>query len=81
MAVALVSGKYTGPPLLAEIRLLSRPTTFLFSRCESETLMFGVEAVSSYVLTLGLLTVFVLVWVTRQQKTKKDATSSPNSSR
>lgn len=37
--------------------------------------MVGVEAVSSYVLTLGLLTVFVLIWVTRQQKTKKDATT------
>ena len=36
--------------------------------------MFEVEALSSYVLTLGLLTVFVLVWVTRQQKTKRDAT-------
>lgn len=37
--------------------------------------MFGMEAVSSYVLTLGLATVFVLIWVTRQQKTKKDATT------
>lgn len=37
--------------------------------------MFGVEAVSSYVLTLGLLTVFALIWVTRQQKTKQDATT------
>lgn len=37
--------------------------------------MFGFEAVSSYVLTLGLLTVFVLAWVTRQQKTKQDATT------
>ena len=36
--------------------------------------MAGIEATSSYVLTLGLLTVFVLVWVTRQQKTKQDAT-------
>ena len=36
--------------------------------------MAGIEATSSYVLTLGLLTVFVLVWVTRQQKTKRDAT-------
>lgn len=35
--------------------------------------MFGFEAMSSYVLTLGLATVFVLVWVTRQQKTKQDA--------
>ena len=35
--------------------------------------MAGIEATSSYVLTLGLLTVFVLVWVTRQQKTKRDA--------
>ncbi len=49
--------------------------TFLFHRFESETLMFGTEALSSYVLTLGLLTVFVLIWVTRQQKTKKDATT------
>lgn len=37
--------------------------------------MFGIEAVSSYVLTLGLLTVFALIWVTRQQKTKQDATT------
>ncbi len=35
--------------------------------------MSGIEAMSSYVLTLGLATVFVLVWVTRQQKTKQDA--------
>ena len=35
--------------------------------------MFGFEAMSSYVLTLGLATVFVLVWVSRQQKTKQDA--------
>jgi hypothetical protein len=36
--------------------------------------MSSSDAVSSYVLTLGLLTVFVLVWVTRQHKTKQDAT-------
>ena len=35
--------------------------------------MFGFEAMSSYVLTLGLATVFVLVWISRQQKTKQDA--------
>ena len=35
--------------------------------------MFGFEAMSSYVLSLGLASVFVLVWVTRQQKTKQDA--------
>ena len=61
--------------LLAEILSPSWPMTFLFPYFESEALMFSVEALSSYVLTLGLLTVFVLVWVTRQQKTKKDATT------
>lgn len=35
--------------------------------------MSDVDGVSSYVLTLGLLTIFVLIWVTRQQKTKQDA--------
>ena len=34
--------------------------------------LFGYEAVSSFILSLGLLTVFALIWVTRQQKTKKD---------
>lgn len=36
--------------------------------------MSSFDAISSYVLTLGLLTIFVLIWVTRQQKTKQDAT-------
>lgn len=35
--------------------------------------MSDVDSLSSYVLTLGLLTIFVLIWVTRQQKTKQDA--------
>lgn len=35
--------------------------------------MSDTDSLSSYVLTLGLLTVFVLIWVTRQQKTKQDA--------
>lgn len=35
--------------------------------------MSDVDGLSSYVLTLGLLTIFVLTWVTRQQKTKQDA--------
>lgn len=35
--------------------------------------MSDVDGLSSYVLTLGLLTIFVLIWVTRQQKTKQDA--------
>ena len=35
--------------------------------------MSDVDGMSSYVLTLGLLTIFVLIWVTRQHKTKQDA--------
>ena len=35
--------------------------------------MSDVDGLSSYVLTLGLLTVFVLIWMARQHKTKQDA--------
>lgn len=35
--------------------------------------MSDVDSLSSYVLTLGLLTVFALIWVTRLNKTKQDA--------
>ena len=35
--------------------------------------MSDIDGLSSYVLTLGLLTVFVLIWVARQHKTKPDA--------